>query len=72
MKRNKERPHQPNDPNLDIPAESNRSKHINFMEVEEDSSTKTGINADDFAAERQKQWKEGLKEGEDARRNNES
>jgi hypothetical protein len=59
------------DPNLDIPSEANRTKHINFLDVEEDSSTKTGINDDDFVAERQRQWKEGLEEGERARRNNE-
>jgi hypothetical protein len=41
---------QPIDSNLDIPSEANRTKHINFLDVEEDSSTKTGDNADDFAA----------------------
>ena len=72
MKESNKRQQQPEDPNLDIPAEANRSKHINFLEVEEDSSTKTGVNADDFAAERQKQWKEGLQEGKEAHRNNKS
>ena len=72
MNNDKERQQQSLDQNLDIPSEANQNKHINFMEVEEDSSTKTGINADDFAAERQKQWKEGLQEGEAARRNNAS
>ena len=59
------------DPNLDVPSEANRTKHINFLDVEEGSSTETGINADDFDAERQKQWKEGLEEGKRARQNNE-
>ena len=68
--RNEEAQQQPNDPNLDIPAEANRGKHINFMEAEEESSRKTGNDTDDFAAERQKQWKEGLEEGKEAFRNN--
>jgi hypothetical protein len=68
--RNEEPQQQPLDGNLDIPAEANREKHINFREVEEESSRKIGINADDFAAERQKQWKKGLEEGKEAFRNN--
>lgn len=71
MKDDQQRQQQPEDSNLDIPAESNRSKHINFLDVEEDSSTKTGVNADSFAAERQKQWTDGLEEGKKARSNNE-
>jgi hypothetical protein len=67
----KEDKQQPIDPNLDIPAEASRTKHINFLDVEEESSTKTGINVDTFAAERQKEWKEGLEEGERLRRENE-
>jgi hypothetical protein len=68
--RNEEPQQQPNDSNLDIPAEANRGKHINFMEAEEESRQRIGANADDFAAERQKQWKEGLEEGKEAFRNN--
>jgi hypothetical protein len=71
MKKDKEQQQQPNDPNLDIPAESNRTKHINFMDVEDESATKTGINNDDWAADRQKQWKKGLQEGREAFENNE-
>ena len=66
-----EKQHPEKDPNLDIPAEANRTKHINFLEVEEDSSTRTGANADGFAADRQKEWKEGLEEGERLRQQNE-
>jgi hypothetical protein len=71
MKERSEEPQQqPKDSNLDIPAEANRGKHINFMEAEEESSRKTGDNVDNFAAERQKQWKEGLEEGKEAFRKN--
>jgi hypothetical protein len=68
MKDDKQQQQPEGDPNLDIPSEANRTKHINFLEVEEESSTKTGANADGFAADRQKQWQEGLEEGERARR----
>jgi hypothetical protein len=71
MKDDKQQQHEPKDIALDVPAEANTEKHINFLKEEEDSSTKVGVNADSFAAERQKQWKEGLEEGEKARRNNE-
>ena len=71
MKDEKQQPDQPKDIALDVPAEANMEKHINFLEVEEESQTKTGFNADNFASERQKQWKEGLEEGEKARRETE-
>jgi hypothetical protein len=67
MKENKQEQQPEQDPNLDIPAEANRTKHINFLKEEEDSSTKIGANVDGFTADRQKQWKEGLKEGERVR-----
>lgn len=62
---------QPEDPNQDIPAEANRNKHINFLDVEEESGNKTDVNDDSFATERRKQWKKGLQEGEEAQRNTE-
>jgi len=55
------------DPNLDIPSEANRTKHINFLDIEEDNSS-AGRNKDDFSEERKKQWEEGLKEGTEKRR----
>jgi phosphoribosyl-AMP cyclohydrolase len=59
------------DPHLDIPAESNREKHINFMEVEEESAGKTGeTRKEDFSRERGEQWKKGIEEGERARQDN--
>jgi hypothetical protein len=61
---------QPKDRNLDIPAEANRTKHINFLDEEDESRTSNGNN-DDFATERRKQWQEGLEEGERARRESE-
>ena len=66
-------PHQ-TDPHLDAPAESNREKHINFRDVEEESTENFMI--DKSTTERQKQWREEIKEGEkeksrsDARYNN--
>ena len=70
MKKNKEQ-QQPIDPNLDIPAEASRTKHINFMDVEDESAGSSRRNKDDWAEDRQKQWKEGLEEGKQAFENNE-
>jgi len=62
------------DPRLDVPSEANREKHINFLEVEEDENRSTDRDADDDADdndnERQKEWKEGIQEGETIRRGN--
>lgn len=59
------------DKRLDIPAESNREKHINFMDAEEKAGA--GSMADDncFGSaredeERRKQWQQGLQEGREA------
>ena len=58
----------PLDPHLDAPSEANRDKHINFLEVEEESSSRSGNdNVDDFASERRKEWEQGLAEGKKAR-----
>ncbi len=61
---------QPIDPNLDIPAEAARTKHVNFLDDEAEGSSRTGFNEDDVS-KRQKEWKEGLEEGERARQNDE-
>lgn len=55
------------DRHLDGPSESNREKHINFREVEDESSENFVL--DKNSTDRQKQWKEGIKEGEEARQN---
>lgn len=55
------------DRHLDTPLESNREKHINFREVEEESSGNFMI--DKSSTERQKQWKDGIKEGKEDRQN---
>ncbi|HYH16303.1 MAG TPA: hypothetical protein VD794_13835, partial [Flavisolibacter sp.] len=58
----------PVDPSLDVPAEANREKHINFLEIEEDNGTRSGNdNVDDFATERRKEWERGIAEGKEAR-----
>ena len=55
------------DPRLDTPAESNREKHINFREVEEESSEEFAV-IHTPPADRQKQWQEGIEEGKKANR----
>jgi hypothetical protein len=49
------------DQHLDSPSEANREKHINFREVEEESSGNFMI--DKNSTDRQKQWEQGIKEG---------
>jgi hypothetical protein len=57
----------PIDPHLDTPAEANREKHINFLEVEDESvSRPSNDQVDDFASERRKQWEKGIAEGKEA------
>jgi hypothetical protein len=52
------------DPNLDTPSESNRQKHINFMDVEEESgSRRQSDNRDDSVKQRREEWQKGLEEG---------
>jgi len=58
------------DPRLYVPSEANREKHINFLEVEEDENRSKDRDADDNDNERQKEWKEGIQEGETIRRGN--
>lgn len=62
----------PVDPHLDTPSEANREKHINFLEVEEDSANRSNNDqVDDFASERKKEWERGIAEGKEARDRNE-
>ena len=62
----------PIDPRLDIPAEANREKHINFLELEEQGGNRSGNDqVDDFASERRKEWEKGIAEGKEARDKNE-
>ncbi|MBD0352245.1 MAG: hypothetical protein M3342_19690 [Bacteroidota bacterium] len=59
---------QDKDRHLDAPAEASQDKHINFLEVEEDDNKNAGDNRKDKETEeRQKQWKQGLQEGREAR-----
>jgi hypothetical protein len=51
------------DSHLDAPSESNTEKHINFRDVEEESSGNFAINK--TTSDRQKQWQKEIKEGED-------
>lgn len=54
------------DAHLDAPSESNRGKHINFREVEDESAKNFAI--DKTTSERQKQWQKEIKDGEEAKR----
>jgi len=53
----------PVDSHLDTPSEANREKHINFREVEEESSENFAINK--ITSDHQKQWQREIREGED-------
>ena len=63
MKRDHEEKKPSMDKHLDIPAESNREKHINFLEVEEESEGKSKTQKDEETNERRKEWQQGLEEG---------
>ena len=54
---------QDKDRHLDVPAEANRDRHHNYLaDMEED----TGDNDERELTNRQKEWREGLKEGREA------
>ncbi len=59
---------QDKDPHLDIPAEANTDKHINFLDIEDNGDQNRVSNEkDEEAEERRKQWQQGLEEGRKAR-----
>ena len=65
-----------NDKQLDIPSESNRDKHINFLEAEERTSDGKSSDTDRFGhskddESRREAWQKGLDEGEKARKGEE-
>ena len=66
----KERKQHQTDRSLDTPSEANRQKHINFPEVEEESSENFAI--DKNSTDRQKQWQQGIQEGEEKRQNSDN
>ena len=56
------------DKRIDIPSETNREKHINFMDAEEKTSSENVSDENRFGSskedeERRRQWQEGLEEG---------
>ena len=53
------------DPNLDIPAEANRGKHANFLDTAPEGDSKAD-EPSEVDKRRQRRWKEGIKEGENA------
>ena len=66
-----------NDARLDIPAEANREKHLNFMEAEEKTVSDNISEDDRFGStkedeERRRQWQEGIEEGRKAAEQNNS
>ena len=63
------------DKRLDIPAEANREKHINFLDAEERTASqnvsddkRSGSTKED--EDRRKQWEQGLNEGREAAQKN--
>ncbi len=64
-----------NDKRLDIPAEANQEKHINFMDAEERTASENISDNDRFGStkedeERRRQWQQGLEEGRKAAEQN--
>ena len=55
------------DPRLNTPAEANKEKHINFMDIEEEAGHARSREEDEEGKVRRRQWKNGLAEGEQAR-----
>jgi hypothetical protein len=66
---NEDRLPQDKDRHLDIPQESNRDKHINFLDIEDPGNDSRRKDKD--TEERQKQWQEGIEEGKKARKDSE-
>ena len=64
-KKKDERLPEEKDPLLGVPADANTEKHIDFLDIE-DPIDETGLRdrEDKQTKERQKEWKEGLEEGE--------
>jgi hypothetical protein len=61
---------QDKDRHLDVPAEANTEKHIDFSDYESANDQRDQDDHNDKATEeRRRQWKEGLEEGGNARRN---
>lgn len=59
------------DKRLDIPAEANREKHLNFMEAEEKAGSDNTADDKSFGhtkedEARREQWQRGLEEGRNA------
>lgn len=54
---------------LDTPSESNREKHINFMEVEEESAKYNNTTDRQLTEQRKEEWEKGLEEGQNQKRN---
>ena len=51
------------DPQTDVPAEANTTKHINFLDDESNDNNENRARRDDAVKERQRQWREGLEQG---------
>ena len=61
---------EPKDPSLDVPAEANTEKHIDFLDIEDPvNEGNSGDRQDQQTKERQKEWREGLEEGRRAKEN---
>jgi hypothetical protein len=62
------------DPHLDVPAEANREKHINFLEAEERTSRENIPDNERFGTDddqkRREEWQRGLEEGKKTKNEN--
>jgi hypothetical protein len=56
----------PKDPSLDVPAEANRGKHINYTEEEGAQHARAHVGPDSDANDRRDQWERGLREGRES------
>ncbi|OLY91244.1 hypothetical protein SAMN05444008_112119 [Cnuella takakiae] len=67
MEQNNQQP-QDKDRHLDIPSEANQDKHINFLDVENSDDADSSNQLSEADEERQRQWREGIEAGKQARR----
>jgi len=58
------------DKHLDVPAEANTEKHIDFPDVEQENATNFVIHEPD--KERPKDWEKGIEEGNEERSRSEN
>ena len=63
MDQERKGPKEPKDPMLDVPAEANREKHINYLSDEDREPSRDEQQERRQDSERRRQWEEGLRAG---------